>query len=227
MYGCASLLHWVYVLKRVRMRAYFLDSSWCIFWVRVWVIHSIFVREMSDLSLMFLDPCHIHHYIHFFMWLIFMLWYGLTITHFSISLSSFIFILFLNFTCSHLISLFSHPAWCLIWVHHPHFILAYLICPFLYHHFFVWGCLGPLLMMFSTHCISCIRGMGIISLGLLSLVSFRFFSFLSPYCLNLRYVPCLKTTLRPWLHIMLDNSRMGNAWDWLEIISWSMMNEEL
>ena len=62
---------------------------------------------------------------------------------------------------------------------------------------FVWGPLGPGLMTFSMHCISCMRGMGIISLGLLSLVSFRFFSFLSPYCLNLRYVPCLKTTLRP------------------------------
>ena len=45
MYGCASLLHWVYVLERVRMRAYFLDSSWCIFWARVWVTFFIsFVR---------------------------------------------------------------------------------------------------------------------------------------------------------------------------------------
>ena len=40
---------------------------------------------------------------------------------------------------------------------------------------FMWGSLGSLLMMFSTHCISCTRGMGIISLGLLSLVSSCFF----------------------------------------------------
>ena len=40
---------------------------------------------------------------------------------------------------------------------------------------FVWGSLGLRLMMFSMHCISCMRGMRIISLGLLSLVSFRFF----------------------------------------------------
>ena len=40
---------------------------------------------------------------------------------------------------------------------------------------FVWGPLDPGLMAFSTHCISCMRGMGIISLGSLSLVSFHFF----------------------------------------------------
>ena len=40
---------------------------------------------------------------------------------------------------------------------------------------FVWRPLGPGFMTFSTHCISCMRGMGIISLGYLSLVSFRFF----------------------------------------------------
>ena len=40
---------------------------------------------------------------------------------------------------------------------------------------FVWGSLGPRLMIFSTHCISCMRGMGIISLRLLNLVSFCWF----------------------------------------------------
>ena len=39
---------------------------------------------------------------------------------------------------------------------------------------FVWGPLGPGLMTFSMHCISCMRGMGIISLGSLSLVSICF-----------------------------------------------------
>ena len=48
---------------------------------------------------------------------------------------------------------------------------------------FVWGPLGPGLMTFSTHCISCTRGMGITSLGSLSLVSFRFF-----YPITLAYV---------------------------------------
>ena len=40
---------------------------------------------------------------------------------------------------------------------------------------FVWGSLGMWLMIFSTYCISCMRGMRIISLRLLGLVSFRFF----------------------------------------------------
>ena len=46
-----------------------------------------------------------------------------------------------------------------------------------------------------------------------------FLSFLSPYYLSLRYVPSLKTTLRPLLHIVFDSSHMGNTRDWLEIIS--------
>ena len=71
----------------------------------------------------------------FRMWLFSMLWCRLTITHFPISLPSFIFVLFIHFTKSHPISFFSHPAWCLTWVQHPHFILANSMCPFLYHHF--------------------------------------------------------------------------------------------
>ena len=39
--------------------------SWCTFWVRVWVIHSIFVRETSDFSLVSLDHCSIHHSVYF------------------------------------------------------------------------------------------------------------------------------------------------------------------
>ena len=41
--------------------------------------------------------------------------------------------------------------------------------------FSMWESLGPRLMMFSMHCVSCMRGMRIISLGSLSLVSFYFF----------------------------------------------------
>ena len=39
---------------------------------------------------------------------------------------------------------------------------------------FAWGPLGPGLMTFYMHCISCMRGMGVISLGSLSLVSICF-----------------------------------------------------
>ena len=54
-----------------------------------------------------------------------------------------------------------------------------------------------------------------------------FLSFLSPYYLGLRYVLCLKTTLRPLLHIVFDSSQVGNTRAWSEIISWSMTDEEL
>ena len=107
-------------------------------------------------------------------WLFSMLWCRLIITHFSISLLSPIFILFLHFTLPHLISLFSHPAWCLTWVQHLHFILTYSIC----HSFIIIFHLG--ILRSATHdvfyalCLM-LRGMGIISLGSLSLVSFYFF----------------------------------------------------
>ena len=73
---------------------------------------------------------------------------------------------------------------------------------------FVWRPLSPGLMTFLTHCISCIRGMGIIIIGIFEP---SFLSFLSPYYLSLRYVLCLKTTLRPRLHIAFDSSHMGNT----------------
>ena len=41
-----------------------------------------------------------------------------------------------------------------------------------------------------------------------------FLSFLSPYYLSLRYVPSLKTTLRPWLHTLCLTA---HAWAILEI----------
>ena len=41
-----------------------------------------------------------------------------------------------------------------------------------------------------------------------------FLSFLSPYYLSLRYVPCLKTTLRPWLHTFCLTT---HTWAILEI----------
>ena len=59
---------------------------------------------------------------------------------------------------------------------------------------FVWGPLGPELMTFSTHCISCMRGMGIISLGYLSLVSFRF-----SHPITLAYVTS-RVWRPPWGH---------------------------
>ena len=80
---------------------------------------------------------------------------------------------------------------------------------------FVWRPLSPGLMTFLTHCISCIRGMGIIIIGIFEP---SFLSFLSPYYLNLRYVPHLKTTLWSWLHTLC---LMAHTWAILEI-SWRL-----
>ena len=111
----------------------------------------------------------------FLMWLLSMLWCWLTITHFfylfvsfyfcSITLfhftssDFFFFSSYLMFDCSSTSTLYS----CLFDVSIPLSL------------FFAWGSLGPRLMTFSMHCISYMRGIRIISLRSLSLVSFRFF----------------------------------------------------
>ena len=138
----------------------------------------------------------------FRMWLFSMLWCRLTITHFPISLPSFIFVLSLYFYhTSPDFFLFSSFLMFDLGLVHTHHTCSFDVTIHL-SSLLMWGPLGPGFMTFSTHCISCMRGMGIISLGSLSLVSFHFLSFPSPYYLSLRYVPCLKTTLRPWLHTL-------------------------
>ena len=116
----------------------------------------------------------------------------------SIFFPSSIFILFLHFTLPHLISFFYHPAWCLTWVQHPHFILVYSVCPFLYHHVLnrdpevrdSW-------FFYALHLMH--EGYEDYIIGIFEP---SFLSFISPYCLSLCYVPCLKTTLRPWFHTL-------------------------
>ena len=87
----------------------------------------------------------------------------------------------------------------------------------------VWRPLDLGLMTFSMHCISCMRGMGIISLGSLSLVSFQF------HPITLAYVTS-RVRRPPWGHdltFVFDSSHVGNSRDWSEFISWSMMDREL
>ena len=142
--------------------------------MRVWVAHSIFVRGACDISLRFLDPWHIHHYIHFYvtylhalmqvdhhsLFYLFVFFYLYFIPPFhSTSSDFFLFSSCLMFDLGSVPTLYS----CLFDMSIP---LSSL---------FVWGYLGPWLMIFSTHCISCMKGMGIVSLGFFSLVSFRFF----------------------------------------------------
>ena len=132
------------------------------------------MREASDFSLGFLDPCHICHYIHFYVTYLHAL---MQVDHHSL------FYLFVFFYLC-FIPLFHSTSYdfiffssCSMFVLGSVSTLYFCLFDVTLHlsSLFLWGPLGPGLMTFSTHCVSCRRGMGIISLGSLSLVSFCFF----------------------------------------------------
>ena len=151
------------------------------------------MRESSNFSLGFLYPYPIRHYIHFYVTYLLALMQVDHLSFFFIYLPSFIFSLFLHFTLSHLVVFFLIllDVWLGFGIH-TLFLLIWYVIHLL--SFFMWESLGLQLMMFSMHCISCMRGMGIISLGLLSLVSFCFF-----HPITLAYVT--SQVLRPlWDH---------------------------
>ena len=142
-YVCGDFLLWVYLSMRVCMWApwdphFNWSYVYVYFLVRIWVTHAFFVRKASDLSLRSLDLWPIHHSIHFFMWILSMLWCGSTSTHISL----FLFLLislcyFFQLYCILSLHFFPHLAWCLIWGTY----------------------LGHWLMRFPMHCISHMRGM--------------------------------------------------------------------
>ena len=80
--------------------------------------------------------------------------------------------------------------------HHSHISLMVWLLIFLSfrHRHFLWLPLGPWLMRFFLCITSYTWGYGFDHW----VFEPSFPSFLSPYHLGLRYVPCLKTTLRPW-----------------------------
>ena len=129
----------------------------------------------------------------FRMWLLSMLWCELTISHFSISLSSFIFVLFLHFTLPHLF--FSFLLLDVWFGFNVHTLFLLIRCV---HSFIITFCVGILRSatheVFSTHCISCMKGMRIISLRFFSLVSFHFF-----HLISLAYVTS-RILRPPWNH---------------------------
>ena len=172
-YGHASLLRWVYVLERVPMGASLWDS------ILVYVLGDsmscLFVFcERDERPFFRISGSLLYSSSHLFrMWLLSMLWYrwpSLTFYLFAFfylrsipifhhtSSDFFLFSSCLMFDLGSESTLYS----CLFNVSIPLLSL------------FMWGPLGPGFMTFSMHCISCMKGMGIISLGSLSLVSFRF-----------------------------------------------------
>ena len=68
---------------------------------------------------------------------------------------------------------------------------------------------------------------------IIRIIELSFLLFLLPYYLSLRYVPCLKTTLRPWLHtfcltahtwaiLKIGERLLLRAW-WMRTLIWSTM----
>ena len=142
--------------------------------MRVWVAHSIFVREASNLSLGFLDPCPIRHYIHFYVTYLHVL---MQVDHHSLFYLFVFFHLYFippfhSTSSDFFIFFIMLDVWLGFSIHTLFLLIRYVIHLL---SFSMWESLGPQLMMFSTHCVSCMRGMGIISLGSLSLVFFHFF----------------------------------------------------
>ena len=87
---------------------------------------------------------------------------------------------------------------------------------------FISNILGTWILRFFVHITFYTWGYEILSLGLLSLVSFHS----SLYYPILRYIPSLKTTLRPWYHTLcFDGSHVGDTWDRLVSILIMMVQE--
>ena len=141
-----------------------------------------------------MDLCLIRHYIHFYVTYLHAL---MQVDHHLLSYL-FVFFYFCSITlfCSTSSNSFIFSSYLMFYLGStPTLYYCLLDMSFIYYHFFVWEPLGPWLMrFFSTHCISCMRGMGIISLGSLSLISFRFF-----HPITLAYIT--SHVLRPsWNH---------------------------
>ena len=145
----------------------------CIFWV-IWIAYMIFVREASDLSLVSLDPCSIHHSFCFgcdYFPCFDAGWPSLTFLFLYLLLS-----LFYSFISPSLIRFISFLILLDVWLGfsiHTLFLLIRCV-----HSFIITFRVGTPrsgTQDVSMHCISCMRGMRIISLGNLSLVSFHFF----------------------------------------------------
>ena len=167
------------------------------------------MRDTSDIFFSVSGSLLCPSFYLFRMWLLSTLWCRLTITHFFYLFAFFHLYLIHPFhsTSSYLIFF----SFCLMFdlgLVHTHHTCLFEVSIHL-SSLFVWGPLGPGLMTFSTHCISCMRGMGIISLGFLSLVSFHFFHFIT-----LAYVTS-RIWRPPWGHYF-TLCLIGHTWAILE-----------
>ena len=183
--------------------------------MRVWVIHSIFVRETSDFPLVSLDPCSIHHSVYFgcdYFPCFDAGWPSLTFLSLRLLPSLFYSSVSLHLTSSNFFLFSSSLMFDLSSASTLYSCLSDMFIPL--SSLLVWGPLGPGLMTFSTHCISCMRGMWIISSGSLSLVSLHFF-----HPITLAYVTS-RVWRPPWGHYF-TLCLIAHTWAILEI-SWRL-----
>ena len=131
------------------------------------------MRDASDLSLGFLNPCHIRHYINFYVTYLHSL---KQVDHHSLfHLSAFSYLYFIPSFHSISSYFFLFSSYSMFDFGSVSTLYSCLFDVSIHlSSFFLWEPLGPGLMTFSMHCISCMRGMGVISLGSLSLVSIHF-----------------------------------------------------
>ena len=133
-----------------------------------------FYKRQTNISLGFLDSCPIHHYFLFYVRYLHAL---MQVDHHSLFyLFTFFYLYFILPFHSTSYDFFLFSSCMMFNLGSTSTLYSYLFDMSIpLSSLFVWGSLGPWLMMFYTRCISCMRGMSIISLGLLSLVSFHFF----------------------------------------------------
>ena len=168
------------------------------------------MREVSDLSLVSLDPCSIHHSIYLWCdcfpcfdasWssLTFLsLCFFLSLFHYFISLYVIWFLFFLILLDVWL-GFNTHALFLLIQYVHSFIIIFHVRTPRSVTHE----------VFYASHHIH--EGYGDY---IIRIFESSFLSFLSHYYLSLRYVLCLKTTPRPWLHTLCLTA---HTWVILEI----------
>ena len=208
-----GLLHWVCLLMRARMWAFW-DRSLFVFRFHVFWEWDEWLSLRSFVSLSFPS---LHSLL---MWLHLML---------DLSGSSFLFVFFASPSssflllihhphltpCHFLTTTLLFPVW-----HFLHIILTHLIIRSIFFHclvidiIFTLGTLRSVTHeIFYTCGISYMRAW--VSVHWVFWPSFP--SFLSPYHPSLRYVPCLKTTRRPW-----DQRSSLTAYNWTGV--WDLID---
>ena len=166
--------------------------------MKVWFAHSIFFREASDLSSVALDLGSIHHPIYFrcdYFPYFDVGWPSLTFLSLCLLLS-----LFYSFVSPYLIWFHSILILLDVWRGFSiHTLFLFIRCDHSFITIFRVGTprSGTHDVVYALHFMH--EGYGDYIIGIFEP---SFLSFLSPYYLSLRYVPCLKTTLRLWLHTL-------------------------